>query len=191
MDCDCTSCEEPAVSTNSIGAIPGVDVDPYDNRPPWQTMSDDLKTLRDYFLCPSEVTPMGFESRRSSCCNDRCGTCGLTKRWRDCPVENLQSLLVTWREYGKVPDVKGNTREELVEVTRSADVFMIHFKKCVRKYLSHYLKYRWLNNIFKHDIETFGVNEIMIQTDFAAQMVMVSMRVRGEGGGESDGEGSK
>ena len=136
-------------------------------------MSDSLKSFRDYFLCASKTTPMGFESRLSRCCWDLCNDCGISVKWKDCPVEMLESLLVTWREYAKVPDAAGHVREELIEVTCSADKFVAHFKRCSIKYLSHYVTYRWLNNTFKFDVDTFEPDEILIQTDFAAQMEMV------------------
>lgn len=85
----------------------------------------------------------------------------------------LESLLVTWREYVKVPDATGHVREELIEVTRSADKFVVYFKRYSIEYLSHYVTYRWLNNMFKFDIDIFKSDEILIQTDFAAQMEMV------------------
>ena len=121
----------------------------------WWTFCNSLHSARNFFLCPSRKTSMGFYSRSHSCVMDSCVNCGLSKKWLECLVDHSTMLQAKWRQYGKVTEANGYVTEALVDEEGTGDQLMQHVKEKLDTYFKHYFKYRWLSNIMDHDIDTF------------------------------------
>lgn len=129
------------------------------------------------------VTPTAGVGQCGECESNECDKCGWERAMPTCRIEYTDDEDAEWKVYRPRVEADGKSyRDELTTVTGTRKEFMAVLKKLFNNWSPHDWVYMWTTHMRHLTYATFRPTEMIISTDFSAQIeLFCTDRAQGRG----------